>query len=75
MTGDAAYVTVLADRERCCQSGRCSAALPEVFDNDEDGVVVLLMPQAPMDLLADIESCVDLCPCLAISYELPSGVE
>jgi ferredoxin len=35
------HITV--DQEKCCASGQCVLAAPEVFDQrDDDGIVVLL---------------------------------
>ena len=46
----------------CCQAGRCADALPEVFDNDDEGYVVVLQQRVGTDLLEQVEECVDLCP-------------
>ncbi|MFI1278490.1 ferredoxin [Micromonospora sp. NPDC020751] len=55
------------DRDRCCGSGNCVLAAPEVFDQDEaDGLVLLLRP-APLAGAADrIRRAADLCPAGAI---------
>lgn len=37
-------VKLEADRDRCIGSGMCLLAVPEVFDQDDDGIVVLLEP-------------------------------
>lgn len=33
---------VLADRDRCIGSGNCARVAPDVFDQDDDGLVTLL---------------------------------
>jgi ferredoxin len=38
---------VSADREACISAGRCLAATSEVFDQDEEGLVVVLLPDPP----------------------------
>jgi ferredoxin len=38
-------VRVEADRESCISAGRCMAATAEVFDQDEDGLVVVIVAE------------------------------
>jgi ferredoxin len=49
---------VIVDRDRCVGAGLCADALPEVFDQGEDSVVVLL-DEVPSKVhakaLADVE--------------------
>ncbi len=40
---------VTADRESCISAGRCMAATSEVFDQDEEGLVVVLLPEPAAD--------------------------
>lgn len=61
----AAY-RIEVDRERCCGAGLCADALPAVFDQDGDGVVVLLDATPGADLLADVEDAEFACPATAI---------
>jgi ferredoxin len=35
---------VTADRDRCTGSGQCVSLVPEVFDQDDEGIVTLLEP-------------------------------
>lgn len=59
---------VSVDRERCCSSGLCAAAIPEVFDQDEeDGRVLLITPEPPPELAADVEEAAAVCPGRAIT--------
>jgi ferredoxin len=54
---------VLLDQARCCASGQCVLAVPEVFDQrDEDGVAVVLDPQPPEELLAKLRGAAVRCP-------------
>ncbi|MFE9427587.1 ferredoxin [Kitasatospora sp. NPDC006697] len=58
---------VIADRERCMAAGHCVFGVPEVFDQGEDGLVVLL-EQAPGEELAPaVRLAVSLCPSRALS--------
>lgn len=58
---------VRADRERCCGSGMCVLRLPEVFDQDEDGIVLVLDHDPPAEVLAQVAAAVDTCPSQALS--------
>ncbi|MFI0797124.1 ferredoxin [Micromonospora rubida] len=57
------------DRDRCCGSGNCVLAAPEVFDQDEaDGLVLLLRPTPPPGSADRIRRAADLCPAGAIHF-------
>jgi len=62
---------VIADREVCIGAGMCVMTLPAVFDQDDDGLVVLLV-EDPMDVDqkevdAAVRRAVQLCPSGALS--------
>lgn len=57
-----------ADTDKCCSSGQCAAALPEVFDQDDvDGRVLLLVERPPAELTREVYAAVDCCPAGAIT--------
>ncbi len=60
---------VLADRELCIQAGNCVMVAPEVFDQDDDGIVAVLTDELePSGELADrVREAVKLCPSSALS--------
>jgi ferredoxin len=60
-------VTIEVDRDRCIGAGQCVLTAPEVFDQDDDGIVELLdaSPSGPQLGLA--REAVELCPAAAIS--------
>jgi ferredoxin len=61
---------VTLDQERCCASGQCVLAAPEVFDQrDEDGVVVLLVRDPPAPLQRRVRDAAVRCPsqCIQIA--------
>jgi ferredoxin len=63
---------VSVDPDRCCSSGQCVAAVPEVFDQSEDdGVVLLIQPQPPAELQAAVRTAASICPGRAISVQEP----
>ncbi|MEV4759277.1 ferredoxin [Micromonospora sp. NPDC049559] len=58
---------VRVDRERCCGSGNCVLAAPEVFDQDDaDGLVLLRRAEVPPELADGVRRAVDLCPAGAL---------
>ena len=61
---------VSVDQDKCVSSGMCVMNAPEVFDqNDDDGVVVLLV-EAPDTALAEgTRKAAAACPALAIHLE------
>jgi ferredoxin len=61
-------VTVHVERDACIGSGMCALTVPAVFDQDPvEAVVVLLDPDPPADLLADVKLAVQRCPAAVIS--------
>ncbi|MFC1419052.1 ferredoxin [Streptacidiphilus cavernicola] len=61
---------VSVDRDRCCSSGQCVAAVPEVFDQSEDdGMVLLLEPLPEPRLRAGVRMAAGICPGRAISVQ------
>lgn len=61
---------VTVDQNKCVGAGQCLLAAPDVFDQlDEDGIVVLLNPDPPTELTADVKQAATMCPALAITVE------
>jgi ferredoxin len=54
---------VVVDREVCMSAGVCEVTAPEVFELDDDGVLVV---REPTDLAA-VEAAVRACPTGALS--------
>jgi ferredoxin len=58
-------------RVRCCGSGQCAEAAPEVFAVDDAGKAVVVDPEAlSLDVLQDVAAA---CPCQAIEVEDDDG--
>jgi ferredoxin len=55
-----------ADRDVCIQAGNCVMVAGAVFDQDDDGVVVVLVDEIPDDELARAREAVKLCPSEAL---------
>ncbi|MFD4411460.1 MULTISPECIES: ferredoxin [unclassified Streptomyces] len=57
------------DADKCCGAGQCVLVAPETFDQDDDGIVILLDP-APSDALRDaVEDAIAICPADVIHVE------
>jgi ferredoxin len=62
------------DTGRCCASGMCALVAGDLFDQSEqDGTVVVLVPEVPPDRWAAARECEHNCPCQAITLRYPVG--
>jgi ferredoxin len=59
-------VRVEADRDVCIQAGNCVMVADAVFDQDDDGIVVVLVDEVPDDELEHAREAVKLCPSQAL---------
>jgi ferredoxin len=59
-------VKVLADREVCISAGNCVMAADAVFDQDDDGIVVVLTNEVPEGEEDHAREAVRLCPSEAL---------
>ena len=57
---------VEADRDLCISAGNCVMSAPAVFDQDDDGIVVLLVDEVPDGEEAHVRDAVKLCPAEAL---------
>jgi ferredoxin len=58
---------VIIDQDACIGSGQCVLAAPAVFDQTDEGVVVLLDECPPAELRDAVREAELLCPALAIA--------
>jgi ferredoxin len=58
---------VSVDKDVCIGAGNCVRAVPDVFDQDEDGFVELLDDNPPSELEGDVLLARRLCPSRAIT--------
>ena len=64
-------ITIHVDEDRCVGAGHCVRAAASVFDQrDDDGIVVLLVDEAPNEMLAALTKAQALCPSQAIRIEV-----
>jgi ferredoxin len=59
-------VKAQADRDVCIQAGNCVMVADAVFDQDDDGVVVVLVDEIPEDERDHAREAVKLCPSQAL---------
>jgi ferredoxin len=58
---------VSVDTDKCIASGGCVFACPEVFDQDDEGIVVLLQTNPSEELRDKVNEAIDACPAAVIS--------
>jgi ferredoxin len=57
------------NRDRCIGAGLCVLTAPEVFDQADDGLVVLLSPSPPDESDEDVREAVRRCPSGALTLQ------
>ncbi|WP_335936453.1 ferredoxin [Streptomyces sp. PTD5-9] len=57
---------VTTDYDRCVGSGQCAMFSPEVFDQDDDGLVLVLQDEPAAPLHDSVRRAADLCPSRSI---------
>ena len=57
-----------ADRERCIGAGMCVMTAEEVFDQDDEGIVVVLDAEVPVEHAAAVARAVASCPSGALRW-------
>jgi ferredoxin len=60
-------VRVTVDTKRCIGAGQCVLTAPDIFDQDDEGTVVLLVDSPEADEVELVREAVYLCPATAIS--------
>lgn len=58
---------VMADRDVCIQAGNCVMVADTLFDQDDDGIVVVLVDDVPEDQEDKAREAVRLCPSQALT--------
>jgi ferredoxin len=60
---------VIVDQDVCIGAGNCVRTAPDVFDQGEEGFVVLLDDNPPSELETDVLLARRLCPARAITVK------
>jgi ferredoxin len=58
------------NKEACIGAGQCALVAPDVFDQDDEGIVLVLNENPPAALHAATEKAASLCPAKAIKTSL-----
>ena len=58
---------VVVQRDACVGAGQCALVAPDVFDQDDDGIVLLLETEVEGVLLDAANKAARLCPARAIA--------
>jgi ferredoxin len=59
-------VKISADRDVCIQAGNCVMVADALFDQDDDGIVVVLVEDIPEEEEEHAREAVKLCPSQAL---------
>ncbi|AKJ09706.1 ferredoxin [Streptomyces incarnatus] len=57
------------ETDNCCGAGQCVLVAPEIFDQDDDGIVILLDPAPSDDAREAVEDAIAICPADVIQLE------
>ena len=61
---------ISAESDRCVAAGQCYLAAPDVFDQSDDGgVVIVLQPEPPREALESVREAVRACPARALTLQ------
>lgn len=60
---------VRIDESKCCGAGQCVMIAPRVFDQRDDGIVILLDAAPPTELHAAVREAACVCPGAAIALD------
>jgi ferredoxin len=60
---------ISVDHDKCIASGACVLAAPEVFDQDDDGIVVVLQENPGPELEESALAAIRACPAAVIWTE------
>lgn len=58
---------ITVSQDACVGSGQCALVAGALFDQDDDGIVVLLNPEPDVDEEAAAKKAASLCPARAIT--------
>lgn len=56
------------DKSKCVASGQCVLSAPDVFDQDDDGIVMLLDEDPPEMEYENVKQAARVCPVGLITY-------
>lgn len=60
---------VKVNTHKCIGAGACVHAAPQVFDQDDQGIVIVLQKHPPAELLGSVREAIEACPAAVIHLE------
>ncbi|MFJ2818146.1 ferredoxin [Streptomyces sp. NPDC087294] len=54
------------EADKCVASGQCVLAAMDIFDQDDDGIAILLAETPAAEQLDDVKEAIAVCPAAAI---------
>lgn len=57
---------IVVEADKCIGGGQCVLASPDVFDQDDDGIVVVLEERPTRDSEESVKDAIEVCPARAI---------
>jgi ferredoxin len=69
------WMKITADRDKCIASGACVLAAPEVFDQDDDGIVIVMVAEPGHALQDSAMEAVRACPAGVFSVVEQPGTD
>jgi len=60
---------IVADTDRCVGAGQCVLTAPALFDQDDDGMVIVRVPSPDPGSVESARAAAHLCPAQALSCE------
>lgn len=64
-------MSIVVQRDACVGAGQCALVAPDVFDQDDDGIVLLLQTDPKGADLDSATKAIRLCPARAIAVAAP----
>lgn len=60
---------IIVDRDRCVAAGQCVAVADAVFDQDDDGIAIVLQDDVAEEEISAVTQAALVCPASAIVIE------
>ena len=68
-----AKLRIHVDTQKCVGAGQCVLSAPDLFDQDDDGIVILIEATPGEGRHAAAHKAARLCPALAIRVDVTEG--
>ena len=65
-TSEGKTMRIVADKHKCIGAGTCVVIAPELFDQDDEGIVDVLVEEPREDQLGVLNEAIEYCPAQAL---------